>query len=131
MTSKTSSFPPKRKPTFVLKLPYPPSINRYYGVTRTGRRYINKEGRVFRETVVEALRGIPETEKTLESKLQVWVEAFMPDRRIRDLDNIKKALLDSLTHAGVYKDDFQIDDLRVVRREVVKGGYVIVHVAEL
>lgn len=55
----------------------------------------------------------------------------MPDRRIRDLDNIKKALLDSLTHAGVYKDDFQIDDLRVVRREVVKGGYVIVHVAEL
>lgn len=80
---------------------------------------------------MEALREIPESNQTLTGRLQVWVEAWMPDRRKRDLDNIKKALLDSMTHAGVYEDDSQIDDLRSVRRDVVKGGYVIVHVCEL
>jgi crossover junction endodeoxyribonuclease RusA len=130
-TSKSASFPSRRKPTFILRLPYPPSINHYYGVTRSGKRFIGKEGQEYRRVVVEALREIPETNRTLTGRLQVWVEAFMPDRRKRDLDNIKKALLDALTHAEVYGDDSQIDDLRSVRREVVKGGYVIVHVAEL
>lgn len=130
MTSN-AAFPRKRKPTYTLKLPWPPSINRYYGVTRAGKRFINKDGQEFRKVVVEALRGIPEYGGTLAGRLQVWVDAYPPDKRRRDLDNLGKALFDSLTHAGVYEDDALIDDLRIVRRDVVKGGHVIVYVAEL
>ena len=131
MTTSSSSFPDKEPPTFVLKLPWPPSINSYYGTTRTGRRFISGKGQSFRALVIEALREIPDLGETLDDRLQVWVECYPPDRRKRDLDNIKKALLDALQHAGVYLDDCQIDDLRSVRREVEKPGHVLVHVAVL
>ena len=135
--TKTSkiSFPTRKSSEVILKLPYPPSINNYYGRTRTGKVYIKTEGQTFRQVVVESLREIPETGRTLgaDLKLQVWVEAHMPDRRRRDLDNIKKALLDALTHAGVYKDDSQIDDLRVIRQPPSPDhkGFVRVHISIL
>lgn len=83
--------------------------------------------------MVEALREIPESSNTLDKdqRLQVWIEAYVPDRRKRDLDNIKKPLLDALTHAGVWNDDCQIDDVRSIRCPVTKGGYVRVHVGVL
>jgi len=61
----------------------------------------------------------------------MWVELFPPDRRKRDVDNILKALLDALTHAGVYEDDSFIDDLRVVRGAVIKGGYCRVVLSQI
>ncbi|PJI55735.1 hypothetical protein CTI14_02320 [Methylobacterium radiotolerans] len=39
-----------------------------------------------------------------------------------------KAVLDLLTHGGVYGDDSQIDRLEIVRRECHPGGRVIVDV---
>ena len=47
--------------------------------------------------------------------------AFRPDRRRRDLDNLLKALLDSMTHAGVMQDDALIEDLRVYWADEVGG----------
>jgi len=115
------------------RLPYPPSINNYYGYKPRGGRYIKAEGREFRSVVIHSLKqAFAEREWTpLECRLSVWVEVFCPDRRRRDLDNIKKALLDALTHAGVYQDDCLIDDLRSVRGPVVKGGLVRVHVRKI
>ena len=46
-------------------------------------------------------------------KLRVEIEAWRPDNRRRDLDNLLKATLDGLAHAGVYEDDSQIVDLRI------------------
>lgn len=130
---KTTSegFPEQKTARYILKLPWPPSVNSYYGRTRSGQVYIKAKGKEFRELVIEVLKEIPERLDTLGERLQVWIEAFPPDRRRRDLDNIKKSLLDSLTHAGVYEDDCLIDDVRCVRREVSKPGHVLVHVAEL
>lgn len=54
----------------------------------------------------------------------------MPDRRRRDLDNMPKALFDGLTHAGVWTDDSQIDDLRIVRSWAA-GGCVVVRIEAL
>jgi crossover junction endodeoxyribonuclease RusA len=52
----------------------------------------------------------------------VALHVSMRDRRIADIDNRVKAALDALTHAGVYDDDSQIDELLVCRGEIVKGG---------
>ena len=45
-----------------------------------------------------------------------------PDKRRRDLDNILKAPLDALTHAGVLMDDEQFDEINIVRGQPVSGG---------
>ncbi len=115
-----------------LKLPYPPTINNYYGHNRrTGSKFIKKEGKEYRLKVIEILRQALKSEP-LTSKLSVWIEAHVPDRRIRDLDNTNKALLDAITNAkNVWSDDYNIDDLRVVRGTVVKGGFVRVHVRKI
>ena len=60
--------------------------------------------------------------RQLAGRLAVSMVACPPDRRARDLDNVLKATLDALTHAGVWLDDSQIDLLSVERAQVVKGG---------
>ncbi len=57
--------------------------------------------------------------------LMVEIIIYPPDKRKRDMDNIKKALFDALQHAGLYKDDYQICDDHTVRiNKVVKGGLI-------
>jgi crossover junction endodeoxyribonuclease RusA len=53
--------------------------------------------------------------------MRVEIQAFRPDRRRRDLDNLLKAILDSLTHAGVMQDDALIEDLRIYWADDVGG----------
>ena len=61
-------------------------------------------------------------------RLTVWVEAWPPDRRVRDLDNQGKALLDAIQYAGIVQNDGLIDDLRFVRMPVVKNGMLRVFI---
>jgi crossover junction endodeoxyribonuclease RusA len=49
------------------------------------------------------------------------VEAFPPDARRRGLDNLLKAPLDGLQHAGVVVDDSQFDALSIKRMQSVAG----------
>jgi len=67
----------------------------------------------------------------LDARLKVVIEMYPPDLRLRDVDNISKAALDGLTSAGVWLDDALIDDLRIIRREKVKNGKLIVRIEEL
>ena len=115
---------------YTLKLPWPPTINSYYGTTRSGQKFIGAKGKEFRAVVIEALREIPEGKGTLDGRLHIVIECHVPDRRRRDLDNILKSLLDAMTHAGVYKDDCLIDYLEVSRELPTKGGHVVVYVRE-
>jgi crossover junction endodeoxyribonuclease RusA len=62
----------------------------------------------------------------LTGALAVEVKLHPPDRRRRDLDNLLKALLDALQHAGVYADDSLIDRLSVEKGEVAVGGKAVV-----
>ena len=100
-------------------LPWPPSVNHYWRHTKSGH-YISLEGKIYREIVFYSCvkyRG-----RLLDdAKLSVSIEAFPPDRRKRDLDNLLKSLLDSLQHAGVYKDDSQIDRLSINRKMPLEG----------
>ena len=109
-------------------LPLPPTINHYYGQSGK-RKFISEAGKKFRAKVQEivALAG----HKTIEGRVSLYVAIHPATKRKQDLDNRAKALQDALTHAGVWLDDEQIDVLHLMRREVVKGGYVTVVITEL
>jgi crossover junction endodeoxyribonuclease RusA len=112
----------------VIELPWPPSVNHYW--RRRGSTYfVSSEGKAYRDTLYYACakyRGL----FTAKKRLSVVIEAFPPDKRRRDLDNILKSLLDSLQYAGVYADDSQIDALTIKRNSSLDGN-VIVEVTEL
>jgi crossover junction endodeoxyribonuclease RusA len=107
-----------------LELPFPPSINHYWRV-QDKTWYITKEGMAFRYHVM-SLR--PPGFRMILDKIRLTLDVHAPDRRRRDLDNLCKATLDALQHAKIYKDDFQIDQLIVTRRDTCKPGKVIAHV---
>ena len=113
-----------------LELPYPPSINRYY--RHVGyRTLISREGRTFRTNVCALLGGGFSHKPPSGGRIALSMDAFPPDRRIRDLDNLQKSVCDSLQHAGVYEDDSQVDLLVTQRRDVVPGGRLGVQVIDL
>lgn len=109
-----------------LIIPFPPSVNTYYRTFR-GRMIISAAGRAYRKNVVSSAPPV----KPMLGRLAVEVDVYPPDRRRRDLDNVLKAALDSLQHAGIYADDSQIDDLRLTRRSVQPGGLLKVRIREL
>lgn len=113
----------------ILTLPWPPSNNTYWRRLRTGRTILSEPARVFRTQVQEyvAQHGIDKAQ----GRLYVAIDAFPPDRRKRDLDNLPKGILDGLVHAGVIEDDEHIDHLEIIRKEVIKGGMVRVFVNEI
>ena len=117
-----------------ITLPWPPSVNTYWRhvVEKYGTKVkvlISEEGRAYRRVVAKEVMA----QRMLaygDERLHVHIRAFPPDRRPRDLDNILKAVLDSLEHAGVYPSDSQIDVLTVWREPVEKPGRVVVSVME-
>lgn len=105
-----------------LMLPFPPSVNGYWRSVR-GRNILSAAGRAYRLAGLEALRT-QSGPWPLAGRLQVTLTLYVPDRRRRDVDNFSKAVLDLLTHGGVYDDDSQIDHLTVIRGPVRAGGQV-------
>ncbi len=110
-----------------LFLPYPPSVNHYWRNVN-GRTIISKAGREYRQAVKESTTGL--IGKALEKRLSIDIYAFMPDKRKRDLDNLPKAIFDSLTHAGLWLDDSQIDRFSVHRMPVIRGGQILIEILE-
>ena len=102
-----------------LELPYPPSVNHYWGQAGN-HRFIGKKGKEFRERVMDAVNEAKI--QALEGRLAVHVALYPPDRRKRDIDNVLKSLLDACEHAGCYENDSQIDELHIIRRDVIKDG---------
>lgn len=111
-----------------LKLPYPPSVNHYWGQVGS-KKFLGKKGKEFRENVficaVNARQGV------LNGRLEVKVYLYPPDKRKRDIDNVLKSLLDAMEHASIYENDSQIDKLCITRMEVAAGGYCEVTISQL
>ena len=116
----------------VMTLPYPPSVNHYWRHFR-GRTLISREGRTFRKNVCALLApgGGGPRKPPSGGRIALAMDAFPPDRRRRDLDNIQKPALDALEHAGIYEDDSQIDLLVTRRCKVVPEGRLLVQVMDL
>ena len=111
-----------------LELPLPPSVNHYYRHVGS-RTLISREGRAYREKVCAILMALGIRPMT--GRLDVQVEIYPPDKRRRDIDNVQKALLDALEHAGAYKDDGQIVKLTIEKRDPVQGGRTIVRIGKV
>ena len=109
-------------------LPWPPSVNGYWRTFRN-RQIISKRGRDYRnEAIAEVLE---QGRKKHDGRLRVVLTAHPPDKRRRDLANVVKATMGALTPAGVWDDDSQIDDLRIVRAGCVEEGMMLVEITTL
>jgi crossover junction endodeoxyribonuclease RusA len=111
-----------------LTLPWPPSVNTYWR-TFQGRMIISEKGRQYRKDVADQVL-IQRGSKNFAGKMRVEIQAFRPDNRRRDLDNLLKAILDGCTHAGVWVDDSNIVDLRIYWADTV-GGMVKLKVSKV
>lgn len=118
-----------------LVLPFPPSVNHYWRHVIMGkyvRTLISAAGREFKLNVAQALQNqLGAKIDPILCDCRLYVSLHAPDRRRRDVDNYAKALLDSLTEAGVWADDSQIRDLRLVWGGVLPGGKAVVTIRKM
>ena len=124
-----------------LYLPFPPTVNNYYVKSHSGGRFISQKGRKFRDDVATVVMQTL-NDVHIDDRILVEVVIFPPDQRKRDMDNYNKALLDALSHSGIWADDQLIDQLFVYRGAVrqqngsayvriTEAGPVITDVAQL
>lgn len=108
----------------LLNLPYAPSVNTYW---RRGRftTYLSPAGRDYKTAVAEYVieSNVP---KLGDARMKMTLVIRPRSKRIFDIDNLAKAVLDSLCNAGVYDDDSQVDELHILRGEPIKGGRIVV-----
>lgn len=107
-------------------LPYPPTVNTYwrrhgntYFISEAGKRYCRDVALVVSQQRLKL---------NLSEKLAIRIIVEPPDKRRRDLDNLLKAPLDALTHAGLLIDDEQFDEINIVRGLPVCGGRLGVNI---
>ncbi|EFH2659379.1 RusA family crossover junction endodeoxyribonuclease [Escherichia coli] len=107
-------------------LPYPPMVNTYwrrhgntYFISEAGKRYCRDVALVVSQQRLKL---------NLSEKLAIRIIVEPPDKRRRDLDNLLKAPLDALTHAGLLIDDEQFDEINIVRGLPVCGGRLGVNI---
>lgn len=109
-------------------LPYPPSANAMYRSIGRGRVIMSEQGRDYVTKVAMAVHRERLMSKELirfgDARLSVIYHVYAPDKRMRDLGNLDKALSDSLTKCAVWDDDSQIDRLLFIRESIFPGGKI-------
>lgn len=114
-----------------LTLPFPPSVNKYYRhvvIKGHARVLMSQEGRAYRDACLACVLSEHGVLRPLTGRLQVRIWLYPPDRRVIDIDNRLKSLLDSLTHCRVIEDDSLIDRIELERCGVAKPGKAVVSV---
>jgi crossover junction endodeoxyribonuclease RusA len=112
----------------VIQLPWPPTVNHYYTVSR-GRKILSEAGRAYKAYAVQCMliQRIPKLEKG-DAPFGLHILARPPDKRRRDLDNLLKPIIDSLVDYGAIPDDWMVDDIRIQRLNKVKDGQIEVQI---
>lgn len=113
-----------------LTLPYPPSSNHLWRHVN-GRTLISAKARAYRKAVADTVflarvsggplsAAVTGLTLPLGGRLALTLTLIAATRNRCDLDNHIKVAQDALTYAGVWRDDAQIDELRIVRGAVDK-----------
>jgi len=111
-----------------LAIPYPPSVNTYWGF-KGHRRFLTPKANQFKSAVAQIVSD--QQIKFGNQRLEISITLYPPDRRIRDIDNVIKSTLDALVSADAFEDDSLIDVLLIQRGELVKGGKALVTIKVL
>ena len=101
-------------------LPYPPSVNTYWGF-QGSRRFLTPRARAFKK-IVSIEYKLTEHPGFGNQRLKATIYLYPPDKRKRDIDNVIKSLLDALCQAGVFDDDSQFDRIEIERKTLIKNG---------
>ena len=109
------------------ELPYPPSVNNYWRAfvkpgEKIPRFYVDTPGKEYQQAVRFALMEQFGAYTRTTARIRLAILICPPTARKRDVDNISKATLDAMSAAGVWFDDEQVDDLRLIRGPVADGG---------
>lgn len=119
-----------------LVLPYPPSVNHYKHIGRTittknGKtlqyRVNSNDTKVFYWEVAREIRlqtSVYFRDATI--SLEVGIDLHPPNKRLTDIDNRIKPILDGLQRGGLIVNDNQICRLVVRKCNIVANGKVIV-----
>lgn len=113
----------------MIQLPWPPTVNHYYTVSR-GRKILSAAGRNYK-TACQYLLLEQKAQKSTSGPYCVTIRAYPPDNRKRDLDNLLKPCLDALTGYGAIGDDSQIDDLRIQRFPKIPSGRIDIVISRI
>ena len=99
------------------QFPYPPSVNAYW-LQSGKRRYISKRGVEFKKAVHAILEGV---HGFADQPVEVSIILYPRDKRLLDIDNCCKAIMDSM-NGKLFDDDQQVWKLTVERGQKIKGG---------
>lgn len=96
-----------------LVLPFPPTVNRYLGVSRNGIRFKMKQGVDYCKAV--QLLCASQRIKPIEGDVIFTMHLYRP-KKIGDVQNYSKVLLDSL-EGYAYHNDNQIVEFHAFRHD--------------
>lgn len=112
----------------LLTLPYPPSTNHLYIRTRTGRVSLSARAVNYRATA-RAIAMEAGHNQPIAGTVAIFLDVFRPQRR-GDLDNILKALLDSLNGIA-WNDDSQIVQITANRYDDPRSPRITIAIIPL
>ena len=119
---------------YLLLLPFPPSVNSYYGITcnaRIPRKFVKEKGKLYRQKVQEIVQA-KDLELRANVPLHVAITLTPPDKRLHDIDNVLKCLFDSLTHSNFWQDDSYVRKLSMDYAPAPSNpGSILLHVEAL
>lgn len=110
-----------------LELPYPPSVNHYFSYQQ-GRPVLSKDARAYRHQVRRIV--IANSIKPFLGPMAIRIDIYPPDDRRRDCDNVQKAVIDALQHAGAFWDDAQVVWLLSIKHDSRATGKVKVELSD-
>jgi crossover junction endodeoxyribonuclease RusA len=92
---------------------------------------MSKAGREYKQAVAEYV-SCNDFPKMGNKRLSISMVVWPRDKRVFDIDNRIKSVLDSLQDAGLFDDDSQVDELSIYRgSQIVPGGYIKVMIGEI
>lgn len=109
---------------------WPPSVNTLYFQGKShGQKFLSKKGKEYKKMLHHMYADDDIIKFT--DPVSVKITLVPPDKRIRDIDNYNKAILDGLVDLGIIEDDSQIKHLDVQMLEPAidyKKGCAIIQI---